>query len=312
MLILLTTDAYPQEQRCKDLGVSCICSEPLNTTDLGWNGVSYYNPADSTPSTKECTLEGGQGYAMIRNLGDLTGTNDSTVLSAFPPGHKVHYVTRAPWGYGGTWFLGSKQIASAPSGKQRLAARWYVYTSSDMFNPSDCGGAKLVDMRMTNGEGLNGAIISSAATQVYNFLRWTPAQDCCLYGPGPDATTAAVWQGHWVRAEVVISRPGGQGATNPGQGPIAQLFLKNVTRPGSSELTAIDTSYSLGLLRPTTAFRNPPTTFITILSHNHRQPNLTTGTRCRGFRALSHYMSAAWDTDEGQRIGAAFEIESGR
>jgi hypothetical protein len=34
-------------------------------------------------------------------------------------------------------------------------------------------------------------------------------------------------------------------------------------------------------------------------------------TGCTGWLGFSHYLAAGWDTDEGQRIGAAVEIEGG-
>jgi MYXO-CTERM domain-containing protein len=40
-----------------------------------------------------------------------------------------------------------------------------------------------------------------------------------------------------------------------------------------------------------------------MLSNNHRWPT------CNGWLGLSHYVAAGWDSDEGQRIGPAYEIE---
>ena len=62
------------------------------------------------------------------------------------------------------------------------------------------------------------------------------------------------------------------------------------------------------VLNPTTLYRNTPAEFISILSNNYRQTDVNS---CKGFKALSHYLAASWDVDQGQRIGAATEIEGG-
>ena len=47
-------NAHSEEQRCTELGASCLCSEPLNTTTFA-GGPDFWNPADST--TKQCSVE---------------------------------------------------------------------------------------------------------------------------------------------------------------------------------------------------------------------------------------------------------------
>ena len=54
------------EQRCGELGDSCICSEPMNTNMFSAFGSSWQNPADST--AKECSMvDDGPGAALERN-----------------------------------------------------------------------------------------------------------------------------------------------------------------------------------------------------------------------------------------------------
>jgi hypothetical protein len=101
----------------------------------------------------------------------------------------------------------------------------------------------------------------------------------------------------------VISNPEGKGATYPGTGPVIRLYLKNVTE-SASEILVIDTGM-LSRLNPSTAFRDPPIALRGVMANLYRQgPGA-------GFRAVSHYMAASWDTDTGQRIGAAYEVEGG-
>src|SRR5262245_21574407 len=58
------------EQRCNDLGTSCVCSEPLNTTTFA-GGPDFWNPADST--TKQCSVEAASpGGAIVRTSNTIT------------------------------------------------------------------------------------------------------------------------------------------------------------------------------------------------------------------------------------------------
>ena len=97
---LLSTPALAAEQRCNELGANCVCSEPLNTNNLGYAGGGVYNPADST--TKQCTVELGRatGSAILRTSHpstqpDISGTNDALILSRMPQRQSVlQYVVR--------------------------------------------------------------------------------------------------------------------------------------------------------------------------------------------------------------------------
>ena len=51
---------------------------------------------------------------------------------------------------------------------------------------------------------------------------------------------------------------------------------------------------------------SPPGRLVTMPVNGYREGI------CLGFRAYSHYMSAHWATDAGQRIGPAYEIEGTR
>ena len=48
------TSSHAEEQRCRDLGVNCTCSVPLNTktyTATTSYQPTFYDPADSAPAT---------------------------------------------------------------------------------------------------------------------------------------------------------------------------------------------------------------------------------------------------------------------
>lgn len=197
--------------------------------------------------------------------------------------------------------ISQQMIRSTPSGKKRLAYRWYIYHSPD-FQFAGEGTAQNAKFAQFYNTGLlfdN----SSGPVHMYNFLDWTPAQDCCVSGPGTSNVTAQEWKGKWWRAEVVVTNPDGKGLTNPGSGPVMKLYLKNVT-DNTPEITAIDTSLPGTQLNPTTNFRNPPVNYFTGVQANHYRQN-----GGNGFEAISSYVAAAWDTDAGQRIGPAYEVE---
>jgi len=290
LLVVFVTSAPAEEQRCKDLGANCVCSEPFNTNELVRNEASSsFNPADSV--TKECSIS-TPGGAIERNDNDIFGSNEATVLSALPPGRQISFFARGPEGHLGIFFVGG----GLPSSQfvKRGAARWYIYHSPNFQFAQEgvCTNSKMAefdsDLLLDKSFGY---------VHMYNFTTWTPAQDCCLDGPGPDNVTKADWLGKWWRVEVVfINRAGG----DPGW--VGKVYMKNVTDNGP-ELLVVDTSASGTQLNPSST-RTPPNQMDKMWMNNYRE------TGCDGWLGFSHYMMAGWDTDAGQRIGGAAEIEN--
>jgi hypothetical protein len=138
---------------------------------------------------------------------------------------------------------------------------------------------------------------------------WNHPVDCCYagpnttnyYGPAPLATTR---RGKWFRAEMVLTNRAGGSSPN---GFRAEIYLKNVT-DNTAEQKVIDTrGTSYGGLVPWGGWSDltPPFKQNLLAMVAYRQ-----GT-CAGYYGFSHLMAAGWDTDSGQRIGAAYEIEGG-
>jgi hypothetical protein len=288
LLSAMAPNAVADEQRCKSLGVNCVCSEPFNTNKLERNSWAY-NPADSV--TKECATGGIAGGALERNTSDVFGSNQANVLSALPSGHQISYFVRAADRhlgifYGGHSYTGGQFV-------KRLAARWYIYHSPDFEFAGDgaCENSKLAVF------GYYSLLDKSfGSVHMYNFTMWSPAQDCCFDGPGPQNVTKQDWRGKWWRVEaVLVNRAGG----NPGL--VAKVYMKNVT-DNAPEIVVVDTSYP-GTQLIASLTRTPPKPLDQILMNNYRQNS------CNGFLGVSHYMMAGWDADAGQRIGAASEIE---
>jgi hypothetical protein len=285
--------SYAEEQLCTALGANCVCSEPYNTNNLVRIEPSWYNPADST--VKECTAEVQKGYAIARNSDNLIASNDPTVLGSLPPGHQVNFFVRGRERHAGIFMAGSRQDLDGSKFIKRAAARWYIYHSPgfEFAQEGLCQNSKMAQFD-------SGLLLDKSFGQVhmYNFTTWTPAQDCCFVGPGPQNVQKQDWRGKWWRVEVVfINRLGG----NPGW--VGKVYMKNVT-DNTPEITVVNTSMpGTQLIQSNT--RTPPNRMDGMLSNNYRQ-----GT-CNGWLGISHYMLAGWDTDQGQRIGPAIEIEGG-
>jgi hypothetical protein len=194
--------------------------------------------------------------------------------------------------------------------------RWYFYTSPDWENTNIPGSC-------TNGKrGRLDAITLSLQplpgdqNKTYNYAAgtgWRPfAYDCCQVGPyntgenpGPDITA---YRGKWWRFEVVVTnRFGGTGT-----GWRVQVFQKNIT-DGGTEARVIDSNGTNTGGSPWSP--SPSLTPPEVQTEGDFPMIFTLGPyrsgTCAGWQGFSHFMVAQWDTDTGQRIGPAYEIEGG-
>ena len=141
LLHLWASNAHAEEQRCTELGASCVCSEPLNTTTFA-GGPDFWNPADST--TKQCSVEPASiGGAIVRTSKTITASTDATAMAALPSGHSVSRFVRADDNHQGTFYLGNGVPVS--SSLVRLAARWYIWHTPtfDFGNEGSCNNSKI-------------------------------------------------------------------------------------------------------------------------------------------------------------------------
>lgn len=295
------------ETRCNELGANCVCSEPLQATAYTDYGTGeHWNPNDT--SSLECNGEGLPGHAVIRALGgtfDLIGSSNATALSRLPAGHSINRFLAGPSGHRGVWFTGHTMLDST-TWAQRIAFRFYLYHTAD-YNFSD---------PVDPAQGCNSKILQFDAgllgdkthgeVHMYNFTTWTPPQDCCFGGPGPEGNnvTRADWLDKWWRIEVVMTN---RNAFSTGQHWRMQMFMKNVT-DGTAEKLVVDTDEpgtQLNLVNP----RIPSAVMSKLLVNHFRGENAGNPLPCVGYQGISHYMMAGWNTNAGQRIGAAAEIE---
>jgi hypothetical protein len=287
--------AFGTEQRCDGLGRDCVCSEPFNTTTYKRVSSSWYDPGDR--QTKGCTVERGLpiGTAVARNDADVRGGTDPTALATLPAGHQVAAFLRAMDGHVGIFVAGHAGLPNQP----RIAARWYLYHTPD-FDFTGDGGCQNSELLAFGYAGQGALAKSFGYVQMYNFLNWSAAEDCCWSGPGPQNVTKQDWRGKWYRVEVVVTNPAGPG-TN------VEVYVRNVTDNGP-ELKVVDLSQPCPWCGPGGGWMpsptlTPPAPINTFATNHYRQGV------CKGWVGVSHYLAAAWDTNAAQRIGPAPEVE---
>lgn len=309
------------EARCNELGANCVCSEPLQMTALTMrSGGAFYNPNDST--TKECNGQGdglGVGYAVTRGAGDLIVSTSPTMLAALPAGHGVARMLTFPDGYTGGLNIGYIFSNDATFTK-RVSTRWYEYYSPNYGfddDPESCNASKLFEINSSSSGVITD--IGYGPPSIYNFLAFNVAgsQDCCGYGQlnvnapagvitsmaGPAAGGISpyyqYYRGKWVRWEIVVVNR--DSSVNPWE---QHIYAKNITDNGPEYEVASSCDTDGGLTLP--CGHKKSEVFKSFAVNGFRQ-NI-----CPGTRAYSHFMVAGWDTNAGQRIGAAVEIEGGQ
>jgi hypothetical protein len=306
ILVGFPTASYAAEQRCNELGANCVCSEPLNTNSYVYSAPAY-KPSDST--TKECAAEGIPGAAVTRNSTDLFGSNDAAVRALLPAGNQVNFFLRGPDGHAVIYTVGT---LLGNTFTKRAAIRMYVFYSPtfEFAYTNQCQNHKFLDTdsMITTMAGTDAAGNGGGDHSAYNWLQgWNHPVDCCFSGPnnssnyGPPLSS---YRGKWFRVEMVVTNRAGGSSPN---GFRAQVFMKNVT-DNTPEQQVIDTAGTFfSGIHPWGAWTDltPPIQQNALFFNGYRQ-NI-----CAGYYGFSHMMVAGWDTDAGQRIGAAYEIEGG-
>ena len=122
-----------EEQRCRELGTACICSEPLASPDRVIEGHSQ-NPGDST--TKECD----DGTSLTT----LTPRPVPARGLGLPPEASIDHVWEDSGSHGGA-VVG---VSPEQPGTRRICARYYVRYSDDYEFQSDgtCRAGKLTQI----------------------------------------------------------------------------------------------------------------------------------------------------------------------
>lgn len=310
LAVLFAVSSYAEEQRCNELGANCICSEPFNTATIV-RLTSWWNPGDT--NSKPCNGEDSLLGNVITGSITMTMANTPAVLAKLPAGHSVTRFVRAHDGHAGGLSLGHNS-SSIPT--KRVAFRWYVYHSATSngdpanFKWSDndlggsCGNSKFFHAGDISNEVVNSGFFNDGSTDFvssYTIYDWK-------YNGGKSTTgVTAAWRtppkdlrGNWYRYELVLVNRNGGASPN---GLRMYLYMKNVTTNGP-EVTFWDTTRDF----KTASANNdltPAHNIYRIAVNAFRNGN------CPGYQGFSHLMLAGWNTDDGQRIGAAKEVEGG-
>ena len=310
------SSAYAEEDRCSKLGAACICSEPLNTNKYVATSSNTWNPSDSV--TKQCSHNAlNSPISTGRPSIDLLKfSNESSILSKLPIGHKVNYILRAldgepnytPWKVGVLNLDSSGRFGSVP--KKRLAVRFYMYHSSD-FSFANAYDGESNNTKFFEGSDFNSGFWDSkggkSSAFTYILYGWTSTSGVTYKTKSSyqEPMTSDEMKGVWLRFELIVTNRDG---AITGQGTRLEMFMKDVTN-GTPEVKVWDTALDLFTKGVYMGIDAKPSGLMESFYTNNWRQDAKNGIPMKGFRAISHYMLAAWDTDEGQRIGSALEVE---
>lgn len=278
--------AEAQEQRCLDLGANCVCSEPLNTNAMGFDGTLYFNPGDS--NSKQCAGERNTGESML-------GYNGSSFTAVAPTG--------LPAGINYVWE--TRRARSAQGSKvtdpavRRVCHRAYVKYSSDyqwkdQGSGGTCDANKAAEVHYSGGPPGGSALHWDFAEggdawrlTIINFGGQAPYNTA---HSGPISLDDC--KGEWCRLEICES-----GEIKAGKNLSAEAYVTVVTgaKAGQQEVWA---KRSIGDKAVGTTDYDTPWIL-----------NLYRQGQCAGVKQITHSMQAAWTSDSGQLIGAAQEVE---
>ncbi|MDO8742560.1 MAG: Ig-like domain-containing protein, partial [bacterium] len=294
----------------------------------------FWDAADTTASDKQChTIVSSPGYegTLISHGSRIWNSlNSGPAWNALPPGHSLKFIQLNDEGPTGSFSL-QHSWATDPIPTARRAQRLYLYYTPNFVFSEDYNNNVLPGVDCQNSGKTIQLSERGGGILTFNSDRWTVHAWAYLYdgvrsfwGGSPTdqpqlgvtgqglTMVSADFKGKWWRYEVVYRNL-------PGPKTIVEVYLKNVT-DNTPEFKILDTSLpriytdQWGNQTPWTQsqadnlsleqggwdmfwdlFRNP-------------QPGRD---NCAGAYGFTEFAAAAWDTDAGQRIGAACEVEGG-
>lgn len=301
-LVSWVESASAEEQRCKDLGAACICSEPLNTNSFTLSGGDSLNPTDT--NSKQCS--NGGTSAMTMKAGE-SAFLIPTAETGMPAGNSVNWVWRNNHTYGPA--LEGNGNTPLRSSTKRVCYRYYTrfsenYDGGDIrVNPSspNCDVGKFSQIQWTPagyfvGVGSGGRKgRSSAPSLQYN---WSGVNRK-LSETGP--LTYADCYGNWCRFEMCVSGDFAGGTGN--------FFAEGhmIRLSDSKRVDWIRTNMGTGTPGLNLAFR-----WIYESYRENSSLSCTNGgspSSYASWREASHLMQAEFTADAGTFIGPAYEIE---
>jgi len=318
-LLALGAPARAQEARCLELGASCKSSEQYDT-DRFTTGhcegepACFLNPTDAN-RTKQALGHGDHVFPA-----DLYGFASAAGLE-LPPG--IGHVLAVNGGRPiATAVFGSLGVTPAT---RRFCARWYVRYSADYLYKNAFGNGNPEANKFGQLSWYKDASQANGAEYHWDWKENNGAEqltvqrfDCNQNGVMDDdgarcpightepalviqrsgTLTQADLKREWGYAEMCVS---GEIAT--GQ----DIWMEGTVRGIETDKHRTWPKTFTGDACPDTPGRSkcPPAPYFgAAMINTYRGAGTTKGTRY-----LTHFMTAAWDSDEGQRIGCAKEVE---
>lgn len=332
------------EARATALGANCIvCDDCQNTTySLAGGGSNYGVFYGDQAGSKRGRMEGLDGtFEAIFNTASSVFSDsfaistDSTILNLAPSRDAakfVRFLRHSGNSYdtqASTYNFGHDNLSLGSA--KRLALRWYSYHAPNYEWAYDgstgCNNGKIAHSSngynttplmtlTTHGGGTGGN------TSLYSFK--DPGWDWLWSGhatwegfdpgsgPRPGSPVSCYnYRGKWFRHEVIVVNPH---AADSG-GYDFEYWVKNIT-DGTAEVC--DIKFSSGC-SGCLALGGPNFTWDSSIKPDANMISLHTcfyraadgGTDCLGWQGWAYLLLAKWDTDAGQRIGAADEVEGG-
>jgi len=282
--------AVAAEQRCNELGANCVCSEPLNTSSYAASGSNGWNPADST--TKECN--GG------RPLWVQSDWSASSASGLGLPSAVQYVAKRGPeTGSDSTQLTGN--AAQTTSATRRTCVRFYTRYSADYQakNLPICQANKFSEFGFGGSNALFHWDWAESGAERFTIINWDANGDNAadasynLSRPGP--LTIEGCRSQWCYVEMCAS-----GNIKAGTGIYAEGHVRGLT---DGKRVDWNKTY-IGKACPAGNCSGGDLSSVMIVNA-YRQNT------CAGSRYISHAMQAQWDTDSGQFIGPAYEVEGG-
>ncbi len=294
--LLVGSNAVAQEQRCDELGSNCICSEPMNAND---GGISSGHDFSDSPSATECDR-----YAKFYDSNKSSSNVRMVSETDMPAGNDTSHVLEVTSSGGNiVWLNGRARPASSD---ERVCVRYYFKVTRDFSgagpNNKGCPSERNKLLQFSFG--------SSSPYQVSEYpgssCQGPPGSGLAPYGkissiqhgmssggakslsPGVDWTSCMEGEG-WCRLESCV-----HGDLQAGRNIYVDTKLKAL----STGVESVQINH--GPVNPGQG--------LSLVSADifHGQGSGPTGSRF-----LSHFMQAAFSSNNGQWIGAAYEVEGG-
>ena len=267
------------ERRCDELGANCVCSEPLAAT--GQDFVGQHNPPDST--TKQCA----DGPTWDSNSGARSVTPPN-----LPNGAAVNSVYELKYQNGGIHHvLGNTPVRA---GSKRICIRQYHFLSSNFPQAVTSSCTRIKSQEISGRNMLVQTTWGSTRNMVSGILKDANGNlitDKSLSLRSGTSLSQDDVLGRWYTTETCVS----------GDLGVASGTVRSI----ESRMRIPDTGQEEVRYLPGVPFSGVDTRIDTVWIGNL----FTQGNCSPGRRYAAYSMQAEWDTDEGQWIGPAAEME---